>query len=239
MILRSTVLFCSGVAALLASVEDGVQLMQRVNAAEEARESEVTKVVSTRRYVLHNQRWDKDAVMRVRIVSQPGSGKRYEILSMETTEGLQKKIFEKILQGEVEASRIRSHQDDTRLTSANYDFVPLGSHSIEGRPCTLVALKPKRKTKYLIDGKACIDTKDNAVLRVEGKTARSVSFWIGSPHIVQSFRKVDGVWVSCTNRSTSDVRFLGSTRLTVTFEDYDIVRSGRQVARRPASAAGL
>jgi hypothetical protein len=102
-----------------------------------------------------------------------------------------------------------------------------------------VALKPKRKTKYLIDGKACIDTKENAVLRVEGKTARSVSFWIGSPHIVQSFRKVDGVWVSCTNRSTSDVRFLGSTRLTVTFEDYDIVRSGRQVARHPASAAGL
>jgi hypothetical protein len=98
-ILRSTVLLCSGVAALLASVEDGVQLMQRVNAAEEARESKITKVVSTRRYVLHNQRWEKDAIMRVRIVSQPGSEKRYEILGMETTEGLQKKIFEKILQG--------------------------------------------------------------------------------------------------------------------------------------------
>lgn len=237
--LRSTLLLCSGVVALLASAEDGVQLMQRVNAADEARESEVTKIVSTRRYVLHNQRWQKDAVMRVRMISEPGAGKRYEILGMENAEGLQKKILERILQGEVEASRIRSHEADTSLTSANYNFVPQGSHVIEGRPCTLVLLKPKRKTKYLIDGKACIDTKENAVLRVEGKTARSVSFWIGSPSIVQSFRKVDGVWVSCSNKSTSDVRFLGSTQLTVDFVEYDIVRRGRQVARHSASSAGL
>jgi len=238
-ILRSTFLFCSGVVALLASGADGVQLMQRVNAADDSREAEVTKIVSTRRYVLHNRRWDKDAVMRVRIVSEPGIGKRYEILGMENAEGLQKKIFEKILQGEVEASRKRSHEADTRLSSENYEFNPLGSGSIDGRPCTLVALKPKRKSKYLIEGKACIDTNENAVLRVEGKTARSVSFWIGSPRIVQSFRKVDGVWVSCMNRSTSDVRFLGSTQLTVDFVDYDIVRRGRQVARQPASAAGF
>jgi hypothetical protein len=237
-LIRSTLLFCSGVAALLASGEDGGQLMQRVNAADAVRESEVSKVVSTRRYTLHNKRWDKDAVMHVRIVSGPRSGKRYEILGMENAEGLQKKIFEKILQGEIEASRIRSHEADTRLSSANYEFTPLGSDSIDGHACTSVALKPKRKTKYLIEGKACIDTKENAVLRVEGKTARSVSFWIGSPRIVQCFRKVDGVWVSRSNRSTSDVRFLGSTELTVDFVDYDIVRRGREVARQSTATPG-
>lgn len=213
--------------------------MQRVNAAEDARESEITKVVSKRRYVLRNQRWDKDAVMRVRIVSEPGAAKQYEILSMENAEGLQKKVFEKILQAEVETSRIRSHEADTRLSAANYDFEPIGSDTVDGRTCAVVALKPKRKTKYLIDGKACIDTKNAAVLRVEGKTARSVSFWIGTPQIVQTFKQVDGVWVAGTNRSTSNVRFLGTTELTVDFFEYNVVRGNRQVARHSPAAPGL
>ena len=88
----------------------------------------------------------------------------------------------------------------------------------------LCSLKPKRGSKYLIEGKAWIDPNENAIVRVEGRTAKSVSFWIGKPHIIQEFRKVGDVWVSASNRSTSDVKLLGHTELYVEFVNYQVGR---------------
>jgi hypothetical protein len=99
-------------------------------------------------------------------------------------------------------------------------------------------LKPKRSSKYLLEGKVWIDPKEHAILRVEGRTSRSVSFWIGKPFIVQDFRKFEDVWVSASNRSISDVKFLGRTELSVDFTEYKIVRSNHELARTPHPSKG-
>jgi len=201
-----------------------------VSAAEYERESDVRKVVCTRQYKLHNARWQKDGVMRVLITSDTRTGaKQFQILSMEA-EGLQKKVFLKLLEEEIESS---DHQDSTEnadITSANYDFELAGSETKNRRTYLIMHLKPKRSSKYLIAGKAWIDPEEHAIVRVEGRTARSLSFWIGKPQITQSFRKVEDVWVSDANHSVSDVRFLGRTELTIDFGDYKILRDAR-VAR--------
>ena len=51
-----------------------------------------------------------------------------------------------------------------------------------------------------------------------------MSFWIGKPYIIQEFRKVGDVWVSASNRSTSDVKLLGQTELYVDFVNYQVGR---------------
>ena len=112
------------------------------------------------------------------------------------------------------------------------DFTSLGETTLNGRECLLLQLKPKRSSKYLIEGKAWVDPKEHAIVRVEGRTARSVSFWIGKPYIVQSFRKVEDVWVSASNRSTCDVKMLGKTELTVEFIDYQLGRQ-HEIAQYP------
>lgn len=217
-----------------------LQVVQTVNEAASGREAGIAKMVSTRRYTLRNKRWQKDAVMHVRIVSEPGSAKRFEILALENAEGLQKKVFTKLLEAEVEASRSDSGEADSGITLANYDFTHMGREVINGRECLVLQLKPKRNSKYLLEGKAWIDPKERAILRVEGKTARSISFWIGKPHVVQEFRKVDDVWVAATNRSVSDVKFLGRTELQVEFVDYDIApKSGRVLARNELPSKGF
>lgn len=222
--------------SVAADARESFQLVSRMNAADAERESTVAKVVSTRRYVLRNKRWDNDAVMVVRITSQPNASKHFEIVSMENAEGLQRKVLHKLIEAEVEASRTPRHEVETRISSENYDFAVIGSERMEGRDCVVLELKPKRSSKYLIAGKAWVDPKENATVRVEGQTARSLSFWIGKPRISQTFRKVDGVWVSAINRSVSDVKLIGRTELTVDFVDYDIVNSSRHVAHNPAPA---
>jgi hypothetical protein len=220
-----------GAEAVQAESIGAVQLIAQVNDAVTRRESDVRKIVSVRRYVLHNKRWEKDAVMRVRMIYEAGSGKRFEILGLEDTGGIQKRAFEKILESEVEASKKSLDIEDGAITSANYDFTPLGSQTVKGRECLVLQLKPKRNSKYLLEGKAWVDPREHAIVRVEGRTARSVSFWIGKPFIAQDFRKVDDVWVSASNRSVSDVRFIGKTELSVDFIDYHIVRGTPELAR--------
>jgi negative regulator of sigma E activity len=208
-----------------------VRLVSQVNEAETRRESDIHKMVSTRRYVLSNKRWEKDAVMDVRVTYESGVGKKFEILTMDNAGGLQKRAFEKILESEVEASKKSLEMEDGAITAANYEFTPLGMETLNGKECMVLELKPKRSSKYLLNGKVWIDLKEHAIIRVEGRTARSVSFWIGKPYIAQTFRKVDDVWVSASNRSVSDVKLLGKTELSVDFTDYKIVRGHREIAR--------
>jgi hypothetical protein len=212
-----------------------MQMVARANEADNKREANIRKLSSIRRYVLHNKRWEKDAVMRVRMTFEVGTGKRFDILELENAGGLQKRALEKILESEVEASKGHLEIQDGGITPANYEFISLGTQIWNGRECYVVQLIPKRSSKYLLDGKAWIDPIEHAIVRVEGRTARSVSFWIGKPYIAQDFEKVDDVWVSARNRSVSDVKFLGRTELSVDFTDYQIVRSDAELAhtRKP------
>jgi hypothetical protein len=208
-----------------------IRLVSQVNEAETRRESDVRKIVSTRRYIMSNKRWEKDAVMDVQMTYEYGAGKSFRILSMTNTGGLQKRAFEKILESEVEASKKGLEMEEGAITPANYEFTPIGSEMLNGRQCLVLALKPKHSSKYLLNGKAWIDVKEHAIVRVEGRTSRSVSFWIGKPYIAQTFQKVNDVWVSASNRSVSDVKFLGRTELSVDFTDYQIVHGDREIAR--------
>ena len=203
-------------------------ILSKVSAAEIRREAEVGKITSIRKYELKNKRWEKDAVMQVRITSQPNSKKQFEILSMEA-EGLQKKVFLKLLEAEVEGS----HESESAVTPDNYDFEVVGKEVWNGRECLVLELKPKRSSKYLIVGKAWVDINENAIVRIDGKTARNVSFWIGKPQVTQEFRKVNDIWVSSANRSVSDVKLMGRTELVIDFVDYEIVR------RRSVAAVGI
>jgi hypothetical protein len=201
-----------------------------VNEADGKREANIRKLVSMRRYVLHNKRWEKDAVMRVRMTFEVGTGRRFEILEWENAGTLQKHALEKVLESEVEASKGRLDIADSAITAANYNFLPLGMQTWNGRECQVVQLLPKRSSKYLLEGKAWIDPADQAIIRVEGRTSRSVSFWIGKPYIAQDFQKVNEVWVSARNRSVSDIKIFGKTELSVDFTDYQVVRGDAELA---------
>jgi hypothetical protein len=217
---------------------NAIQIVSQVQEAENKREADVNTIVCTRRYVLKNKRWDKDAVMHVRTTWQSGSGKRFEIVKMENAEGLQKRVFNKLLEGEAEASRQEANMAESAIVPANYDFLPLGTETLKGRQCLVLQLIPKRSSKYLIEGKAWVDPKEHAIIRIEGRTAKSVSFWIGKPYIVQEFQKVGDVWVSSINRSISDVKLIGKTELAVDFSNYDIGR-GRKLAQNAGDSKKL
>ena len=62
-----------------------------------------------------------------------------------------KQIVQRVLDRETEASK--GNQAQTALTRDNYDFTLMGDTVLDGRPCYLLGLKPKRKRKNWFQGR--------------------------------------------------------------------------------------
>ena len=85
-----------------------------------------------------------------------------------------------------------------------------------------MTLVPRTRTRFTLDGHACVDMSDMAMVRMEGRTAKRISFLVGRADVVQEFRKIGEFWYSSTSRSSADVKFLGRTELIITYLDYTI-----------------
>jgi hypothetical protein len=61
--------------------------------------------------------------------------------------------------------------------------------------CFVAQAVPKRKDKYLFEGKLWIDVDDYAVVRIVGHPAKKLSFWIERADFVRQYQKIEGFWL--------------------------------------------
>lgn len=177
--------------------------------------------------------------MTVRVCFQRGVGKKYEILSATNATGMSRKILDRILSAEIEASRPNSHEE-TRLNPENYEFELLGRDTVAGRPCYVLALHPRKKSRFLIQGKAWVDATNFGLLKIEGHPSANLSFWVGKPEVTQEFQKYGDFWMSSHNRSLSDSFVLGKSELTIDYSQYELnAGPARSLAMRSGHAQGV
>jgi hypothetical protein len=130
-----------------------------------------------------------------------------------------KQVVERVLDHEVEALS-KSNQARTGLTSENYEFIFKGETVLDGRPCYVLGLKPKRREKDLISGEAWVDKRSFLVLYIEGEPAKASSWWLKSVRVKFSFGNLDGTWLQMSMEAVADVRLLGLHTLTSNVLDY-------------------
>ena len=188
---------------------------------EQSKQSDLQSFSSTRRYVLKNARFNQDAEMMVRMDFTSQKGKHFEILAEHGTEGFSRRLLKKVLDGEAETSRTQA-KEFSKVTAQNYDFRLLGSEMHSGQQCYVLEIKPKVKSKYLLDGKVWVDSGDFQLVRMEGRTAASLSFWVGKPYIVYDFQKVGDFWLVARNQAVTNARFIGTTQLTIEILGYEL-----------------
>ena len=108
----------------------------------------------------------------------------------------------------------------SRLTTDNYDFSMVGTGEIEGRPTYVINVVPKRREKYLMEGRIWVDAADYALMRAEGKPAHSPSFWTHSVHFVQQYQKKGDFWFPVSTDSITEARIFGTTHVNIAYSDY-------------------
>jgi hypothetical protein len=197
------------------------QIVAALEQTEHRKQHDLRAYSSIRRYVLKNDRFKQDAEMMVKMEFTSEKGKHFEILSEHGTEGLSRRLLRKVLDGEAETSRTQA-KEFSMVTPQNYEFRLLGSEIHAGRPSYILEIKPKIKSKYLLDGKIWVDSGDFQLVRMEGRTAASLSFWVGKPYVIYDFQKVGAFWLVARNQAIANARFIGATQLTIEIQGYEL-----------------
>jgi len=93
-----------------------------------------------------------------------------------------------------------------------------------------VLLSPKRKERVLISGAMFLRPTDGELVRVQGRLAKSPSFWIKTVDIVRTYERIEGAVMPVALETTAQVRMFGAATLRMSYDYSEI--DGRPVASR-------
>jgi hypothetical protein len=130
-----------------------------------------------------------------------------------------------LISSEVEAAAGKEHRDSA-ISTDNYSLNLLGEQQLGPYRCFVAEAIPKRKDKYLFEGRVWIDVNDYSVVRIEGQPAKKLSFWIQRADFVRQYQKIDGFWLPQKDQTLVQVRLYGTKVLTIDHRDY-VVNAGQ------------
>jgi hypothetical protein len=168
-------------------------------------------------YTLSNRHLHAGSEMKVRVTYHHDKGTKYQVIS-DTSKGIAKRVFENLLHEQTTAHREKS----AGINSSHYEFDLKGEEGCGNRQCYKLQIRPRHRTRFLVDGFAWVDRRTYGIVRVEGRLAKSPSFWIKPPEIEQTFEARDGFWLPASNRSSTHVLFFGEADLTIAYSDYHV-----------------
>lgn len=157
----------------------------------------------------------------------PVRGFTYEIVSMEGSGLIQRKVLIAALEAEQEAVRA-SDRAQSALTPANYEFLTI---SPEDARLVKMDVRPKRKHVMLVDGALFIEADSADLVRIEGELSKRPSFWTRRVRVVREYDRVQGVHVPVSMSSTADVLIVGSSTFAMTYRYVEI--NGKQIPDHP------
>jgi hypothetical protein len=145
-----------------------------------------------------------------------------------------------LINSEIETAAGKEHHDSA-ISADNYSLDLLGEQQVGPYRCFVAKAVPKRKDKYLFEGKLWIDVKDYSVVRIEGHPAKKLSFWIQRVDFVRQYQKIHEFWLPQKDQTLVQVRLYGKKVLTIDHRDY-VVNAGQSKAARaivPEAAIAL
>ena len=207
------------------SLDAIVQSIQKAQAAARPQSSYLV-VREYRLFGTKDSKADSEVVAEVSF--RPPASKGYRIQrSSGSNRGQQ--LVRNILDHEVQAAS-KSSKSSIAISSDNYIFNYLGEATLDGQPCYVLGLKPKRKEKDLIAGQAWIDKQSFLVRQIEGDVEKTPSWWLKKVHVKLVFADLDGIWVQISMEANADVRIVGAHTLMSRILDY---RRADEVAATP------
>ncbi|HME00457.1 MAG TPA: hypothetical protein VKM93_24390 [Terriglobia bacterium] len=165
---------------------------------------------------------DKGKIYAREVVSvhyQAPDQKSFHTESEEGSRLVRDMVLKRLIESESETSSGRAHHDSA-IRPANYEFNLVGKQDVGPYHCLVVEATPKRKDKYLFEGKVWIDAQDYAIVRIAGQPAKSLSFWITRADFVRQYEKIGEFWLPAQDETLVHVRMNGKKILTIHHRDY-------------------
>lgn len=200
-------------------------MIQQVDAAVKARADNVEGYFVTEHYAVYRSKDELHPVAEMTVLTdyRKESGKSYTILSQTGSSIVRKFVLDAILDNEKLLNR-PAIREGTWITSANYQMTlkPGGIQRLNGRDCLVVALTPKRKADYLIEGTLWMDPKDGSIVQVQGTASKSSSVMTGPTQVMRQYANISGFAQATHLRAVSNSIMLGQTIVKIDYQDYHI-----------------
>jgi hypothetical protein len=154
------------------------------------------------------------------------AGFQYRISAEGGSEYIRGKVLKAVLDGERDVIA-RGETSRSSLALANYTFQPNG---VDADGLVNILLSPRRSEPALVSGTMFLNPTGGELVRLEGRLAKSPSFWIKNVDIVRTYERIHGVVVPVTLETKAQVRFHGDAKLRMTYVYTEI--DGRPVLVR-------
>ena len=202
-----------------------VSVIQQIDAAVKARVDSIAGYAVTEHYAVYrgNDETHPVAEMTVNTIYRKDTGKSYTIVSQSGSGIIRSLVLGSILDNEVRLNQ-PGIREGTWVTSANYEMKlkPGGTQPLNGRDCLVLALTPRRKTPYLIEGTLWVDSKDGSIVQVQGTASKSASFLTGPTQLMRQYTNVSGFPQAIHVRAVSNSLMFGTTIVRIDYQDYKI-----------------
>jgi len=197
------------------------EILNRMKVHDEWQRRYLIEYRAQRNFSATNLRFEKDATLEVMTTFRRPDTFESQVLRSEGSKVIRERVFDKILEAENE-TQTTSVKQQIDIVPANYTFTYIGREECAGRECYRLGIAPKRQEKYLIDGQIWIDAEDWGIVRIQGSPAKRPSFWARQTQIDRRYKRIDGMWLSDSLESISDVLIAGRSSLKIRYSYQSI-----------------
>jgi hypothetical protein len=184
-------------------------------------EAPVRSYVAIRRLESDNARHRREAWLVVRTELQEDGTFTWQVLEEGGSEFIRNRVLREALEKEAQVHRDgRARRGG--LTPDNYVFS--APTPVDG--AIRIAIEPRRRDDVLVQG-SLLMSPAGELLRVEGDLVKRPSFWTRSVHLTRHYGRVDGTHVPVRLDMVAQVRIVGVSRLSMTYQYLAI--NGRPV----------
>ena len=201
-----------------------IQLFDELLAHNALRSATLLDYTALRTYQVVDLRGNVHAEEVGRMEYRAPDQKRFVVTSEKGSSLVRHLALNPLIASEIQAAAGKEHHDSA-ISPANYTLEPLGEQRVGPYRCFVVQATPKRRDKYLFEGKIWIDVEDYAVVRIEGHPAKKLSFWIERADFVRQYQKIGSFWLPQRDMTFVQVRLYGKKALTIDHQDYSVNRS--------------
>jgi hypothetical protein len=194
-------------------------------------DEKLTQYKAKRHLKARNERFNKEAWLDALTELDPGQGFRYTILAEDGSGLIRNRVLHRALEAEQQALT-QGDVGRSAISPANYQ-ISFGTHD---EPAGLDRLRivPLRKEQMLVDGTISVLATDGELVRIEGRLAKTPSFWTNRVDIVRRYGRVEGVHVPLSIESTANLKIVGDSVFSMTYE-YESV-NGKAVSKAVGKA---